>query len=151
MSDTAVSARVRVAVWGFLALVVAVGVAGVEAWPLTAFRLFSFARDDTRTSWEARTVDSEGRETVLDQQELPLGYRLAAWPMSRFPRSDRATRDDVCRGLARGARDAGREVAEVRIYRIRERITRADGEWTVVATPERYDECGTDVIGTVPP
>jgi hypothetical protein len=133
--------RIRVFVACFLGIVVLFGAVGFEAWPLTAFRLFSVARDDTRTSWEARTVDAAGRETAFDQQDLPLGYRLAEWPLTEFPSSSDATRDDVCRGIARGARDAGREVASVRVYRVREHIRRADGEWVIDAEPDLYYEC----------
>ena len=108
---TAVPVRIRVFVGCFLGVVVLFGAVGFEAWPLTAFRLFSVARDDTRTSWEAFTVDSHGQETAFGQQHLPLGYRLAEWPLTEFPSSSDATRHDVCKGIARGARDAGRDVA----------------------------------------
>lgn len=138
---TAPSPRVRGFVRAFAGVVVVFGLVGLEAWPLTAFRLFSVAWEETRTSWEARTVDAAGTETPLRQQELPLGYRLAEWPLSEFPRSGAATRADVCRGIARGARDAGREVAGVRVYRVRERIVRVDGEWVVERSPELYHEC----------
>ena len=99
-TPAAVSTRIRVFVGCFLGIVVLFGAVGFEAWPLTAFRLFSVARDDTRTSWEARTVDADGRETAFDQQDLPLGYRLAEWPLTEFPSSSDATRAEVCRGIA---------------------------------------------------
>jgi hypothetical protein len=138
---TALSPRIKWFVGTFLGVVMLFGFAGLEAWPLTAFRLFSVARDDTRTSWEARTVDRAGDETSFDQQDLPLGYRLAEWPLSEFPGSSDATRAAVCRGIAEGARDAGREVAAVRVYRLRERIDRVDGDWEVTTNPELYHEC----------
>ena len=141
VTTTAVPKRIRVFVGCFLGVVVLFGAVGFEAWPLTAFRLFSVARDDTRTSWEARTVDADGRETAFDQQDLPLGYRLAEWPLTEFPSSSDATRAEVCRGIARGARDAGREVERVRVYRVREHIRRADGEWVIDSEPELYYEC----------
>jgi len=133
--------RVRWFVGVFLGVVMLFGFVGFEAWPLTAFRLFSVARDDTRTSWEARTVDAAGVETPFDQQDLPLGYRLAEWPLSEFPSSSDATRAAVCRGIAKGARDAGRDVAAVRVYRLRERIDRVDDDWEVTTDPELYHEC----------
>ena len=100
--ETAVPTRIRVFVGCFLGVVVLFGAVGFEAWPLTAFRLFSVARDDTRTSWEAFTVDSQGQETAFGQQHLPLGYRLAEWPLTEFPSSSDATRRDVCKGIAHG-------------------------------------------------
>ena len=138
---TAVSPRIKWFVGIFLGVVMLFGFVGFEAWPLTAFRLFSVARDDDRTSWEARTVDADGVETPFDQQDLPLGYRLAEWPMSEFPSSSDATRADVCRGIAKGARDVGRDVEAVRIYRVPEQIDRVDGEWVVTTEPELYHEC----------
>jgi hypothetical protein len=140
-SAVAVPTRIRVFVGCFLGIVVLFGAVGFEAWPLTAFRLFSVARDDTRTSWEARTVDAEGRETPFGQADLPLGYRLAEWPLTEFPSSSDSTREAVCRGIARGARDAGRDVVSVRVYRVREHIRRAGGEWVIDAEPELYSEC----------
>ncbi len=138
---TALAPRIKWFVGAFLGVVMLFGFADREAWPLTAFRLFSVARDDTRTSWEARTVDRAGDETSFEQQDLPLGYRLAEWPLSEFPGSSDATRAAVCRGIAKGARDAGREVAAVRVYRLRERIDRVDGDWEVTTDPELYHEC----------
>lgn len=140
-TNASVPVRIRVFVGCFLGVVVLFGAVGFEAWPLSAFRLFSVARDDTRTSWEARTVDAAGRETAFDQQDLPLGYRLAEWPLTEFPHSSDATRRDVCKGIARGARDAGRDVASVRVYRVHEHIRREDGEWVVDAEPELFYEC----------
>ena len=129
---------------GFLGVVVLFGLTGLELWPLTAFRLFSVARDDTRTSWEATTVDAEGRETPLRQDQLPLGYRLAEWPLTEFPGSGDGTRQAVCEGIARGARDDGRDVVQVRVYRVREQIRREADEWVVDADPELYHECEID-------
>ena len=140
-TPAAVSTRIRVFVGCFLGIVVLFGAVGFEAWPLTAFRLFSVARDDTRTSWEARTVDADGRETAFDQQDLPLGYRLAEWPLTEFPSSSDATRAEVCRGIARGARDAGREVERrARVPGPRAHPPR-DGEWVIDSEPELYYEC----------
>ena len=125
MNPTAVAVptRIRVFVGCFLGIVVLFGLVGFEAWPLTAFRLFSVARDDTRTSWEARTVDAEGRETAFGQRTCrsAIDWRSGRSPSSRAPATRR--RDDVCRGIARvpGCRPRGRGV---RVYRVREHIRR---------------------------
>ncbi len=140
--------RVRAFVAAFLAAVLTCGFVGIEAWPLTAFRLFSAARKSHEVRWVAVTVDAHGVETPLNQQDLPVGYRLAEWPLQRFPHSSMKTRDDVCRGIAYGARHAGRQVNEVRVYRVGEKIHRSGSHWVIQKTPVLYTTCGPSVVGT---
>src|SRR6266511_3523031 len=48
-------------VWAFLAAFVIAGVFGIEAWPLTGWRLFADARTAKQVSWQGVTVDAAGR------------------------------------------------------------------------------------------
>jgi hypothetical protein len=154
MTDTAtnaprgrVSARVRIFVAVVLGAIMLCGFVGIEAWPLTAFRLFSAARKSHEIRWVATTVDSHGVETPLNQQNLPLGYRLAEWPMQRFPSSSTHTRNQVCKGIAEGARRAGREVDEVRVYRVRDQLHQRGTHWVITSQPVLYATCGPSVVG----
>ena len=51
------------------------GVAGLEAWPLTGWRLFADARQARQPGFQAVTVDRAGRETPIPFADLPVGYR----------------------------------------------------------------------------
>ncbi len=131
----------RTFVVSFLAVIVIVAFAGFEAWPFTAFRLFSAARGTERTSYEAVTVDAHGVETPLRQESLAFGYRLAEWPMAELADDSQATRIAVCDGLADGARSVERDVANVLVLKVRERLRRVDGAWQIERAPAVLVDC----------
>jgi hypothetical protein len=137
----------RVFIAALLAVMAVFGFGHFEAWPLTSFHLFSAERKPDETRWVATTVDHAGRETPLDQQHLSLGYRLAEWPLEEFPTSSHATRVAVCKGIARGARAAGRDVDSVRVYQVDESITRVHDHWVVHKVPHLYSTCGPSEVG----
>jgi hypothetical protein len=139
--------RARVFIGAFLVVMAVFGFGHFEAWPLTSFHLFSAERKAHETRWVATTVDQSGHETPLDQQHLPLGYRLAEWPLQLFPTSSHATRVAVCRGIAKGARGAGRDVASVRVYEVEESIARVHDHWVVSKVPRLYTTCGPSEVG----
>ncbi len=125
-----------------LVIIVGFGLAGFEAWPLTSFRLFSTTRGTARTSYEAVTLDAAGHETPLGQSTLAFGYRLAEWPMSEIDGASESRRLALCDAIADGARSVGREVVDVRVEQVRERLVRRGNEWEIVrAEPEPVLEC----------
>ena len=96
----------RAFVWAFLALFALCGLAGIEAWPFSGFRLFSHVRTDQVAGWEVTLVDGSGAE-----RPAPLGagsWLHVAAGMERLPDAERLA---VCRAWARGAG------VEVRVYR----------------------------------
>jgi hypothetical protein len=147
-ADERVPRGARVFVGVFLAVLAVFGFGHFEAWPLTSFHLFSAARESHENRWVATTVDHAGHETPLEQQDLPLGYRLAEWPLQRFPTSSRATQIAVCKGIAKGARGAGRDVASVRVYKVGESIARDGNHWVVTKQPRLYTTCNAAELGT---
>src|SRR6266511_1677784 len=62
-------------VWAFLAAFVIAGVFGIEAWPLTGWRLFADARTAKQVSWQGVTVDAAGRERPIPWDDLPVRFR----------------------------------------------------------------------------
>ena len=60
---------------GFLALFLVCGVFGLEAWPLTGWRLFADARQARQPGFQAVTVDRQDRETPISFRDLPAGYQ----------------------------------------------------------------------------
>jgi hypothetical protein len=119
-----------VAVLGLLLLG---GLVGIEAWPVTEWRLFSAARDDRQTTHvvAAATDDEPGGALVpFDLEDLPLGYRTAEWPMSRLSRLSSAERAAICSALYDGIADAIDDPSiAVEIWRDEQRLVERDGEW----------------------
>ena len=76
-------------------------------WPLTAFRLFSVARDDTADSWEATTSTPKDRRDALSTGRAAARVPPRGVAAHRVPGHRRRTRAEVCEGIARGARDDG--------------------------------------------
>ncbi len=148
--DAPLAPSTRTFVRTLLVVIIVFGVAGFEAWPLTSFRLFSTSRGTVRTSYEAVTVDAAGRETPFEQSTLAFGYRLAEWPMSEIAGASEARQRALCEAIAVGARDAGREVVEVRVEKVRERLVRRGNDWEIVrAEPELVVGCPADERGGV--
>ena len=102
-------------VGAYLALFVICGVAGLEAWPLTGWRLFADARQARQPGFQAVTVDADGRETPIPFRDLPAGFRGDVQVLKGFAGLPRARQAAVCQAWAREVRARGGEVAELRI------------------------------------
>lgn len=143
--DVPRSARWLVAV--VLVLLLVPGVIGFDAWPLTGWRLFSLARDDTQTRWVLQVVDDDGATRLMSLEELPLRYRHAEWPMSELPGASTARRHAVCVALLGAAVDVEPGLSELRIARDRARLVEHEGEWTLRHDLETIHSCSPSPDG----
>jgi hypothetical protein len=126
----------------FLLLALSVpGVIGFEAWPLTGWRLFSLARDDSQTAWVLDAVDTRGDTHVVELEQLPLRYRHAEWPMAELPGASAARREDVCQALLGAVVDVVPSAVALNITRDRQHMVERDGDWTVTHDPEVIHTC----------
>jgi hypothetical protein len=114
----AVSPWTRRFVWAFLAAFVIAGVFGIEAWPLTGWRLFADARTAEQTSLQAVTVDAAGREHPVPWNDLPVRFRGNVQVLKGFPGLSPRQQVAVCAAWADGVRALGGDVRAVRIYRV---------------------------------
>jgi hypothetical protein len=112
-----VSRRVRRTVHAFLLVLAVTGLAHIELWPLTGFRLFSELRGSTREGWAIVAVDPAGAEHTIDLQELPVGYRYTSKILEHFSGLSAEERDDVCDAWSGPRRAGGDAVMSVRVYR----------------------------------
>jgi hypothetical protein len=119
---------VKALVVGVLALLLIAGVATVEAWPFTGWRLYSNTKGPTAGSFFAYRVGPHGREHKVDYDQLPYSYQRAPYVLNKFPHSSAATRESVCDGLAHGERKAGYPVRAIRVYWEVRRVVPVDGE-----------------------
>ena len=153
MSEAAVDvdARPPRAVRRFVAVLFALlavaGLIGFEAWPLTAWRLFSLARDDQQTRWEVDALDVEGDSVTVDLDELPIAYRNAEWPLSGLAGAGERRRDEVCRALLRGVRGELPDAVALHVVRNHRQVHEEGGDWVVTEDREVWHECGEDVGG----
>jgi hypothetical protein len=97
------SGRVRAFVALFLVAFVVCGLAGIEAWPLTGWRLFSQLRTNHQVTWRAAAV-AGGDETSIRFADLPRAYRNFPLVMGTFASLDPDERASACRAWLRAAR-----------------------------------------------
>lgn len=124
-----------------LVLLLVPGLVGFDAWPLTAWRLFSLSRDADQTRWVIEAVDAEELARTVSLEELPLRYRHAEWPMAELPGASEQRRDDVCAALADAVAAVEPRTVELRIVRDRQTLVEVDGEWAVEHDPEIVHAC----------
>jgi hypothetical protein len=122
-------------VGAYLAVFVVCGVAGLEAWPLTGWRLFADARQARQPGFQAVTVDRAGRETPVPFADLPAGFHGDVQVLNGFAGLPRDRQAAVCQAWAEAVRDRGGEVVEVRIYQTVTDVSRRVGDRG--APPER--------------
>lgn len=88
--------RVRLAVYGFLAAVILSGILGIEAWPLSGFRLFSQVRSGVEVRWELLTVAADGTEVPADLAAMGRGFRQSGHLLPALAAGGEAHRADAC-------------------------------------------------------
>jgi hypothetical protein len=137
----AVPRSARWLVGALFVLLLVPGLVGFDLWPLTGWRLFSLARDDTQTLWVLEAVDGDGSSRLVDVEELPLRYRHAEWPMADLPGTSTARRQAVCEALLGAVVDIEPATAELRIARDRARLEKGDGGWSVIDDLEVIHRC----------
>ena len=91
----------------FLTVFVVSGLAGIEAWPFTGFRLFSHLRHESVTTWHAAVVDGSGNRTRVRFADLPAAYGGASLLMEKFDSISTSQQDAACRSWLRAARASG--------------------------------------------
>lgn len=104
---------VRLAVYAFLAAVVACGLLGIEAWPFSGFRLFSQVRTGTQVRWELVTTDGLGAERPADLSSMGRGFRQSAHLLPHLAVAPPEEQAAACRGWF----DAAPGVSRLLVYR----------------------------------
>lgn len=144
MSTDGVPRHIRVFVAVLFALLVIPGLVGFDAWPLTAWRLFSADRGNTQTRWEIATLTGDGEQIPLDLDELPIAFRNAEWILAELPAagSGDARREEVCQALLAAVHEhADADAAGLVIVKNRRTMHEADGSFEPVDDREAVHTC----------
>jgi len=127
--DTRQRRRARVVTWTVLAVIVLGALCEVEAWPVTAFRLFSQVRTDTSSSLQLVVVHPDGTSSPLllkpaNDVVVITGHQYAT--LRDLPPARQRAKVDAWLDLA-GVDRA--DVASVRLDRVTLRWDDATGRW----------------------
>jgi hypothetical protein len=103
--------------------------ASVEAWPFSAWRLFSTLRADEQHGWAATIVDEPGGERDFPIGSLGSGSRGFSLVMNGFADRSPAERDAICRTwFDDGTAYLGHRPDAVRIYSLTWRLSQRQGD-----------------------
>jgi hypothetical protein len=119
------------------------GVFGIEAWPLSGFRLFSAPRGPISSGWRLIAIREDGTEVPVNVSRLGAGYRGFGFVARTFGELSPAERAATCRAWSGAAASIGIDVAVLRLVGLEQPLTPRDEDGplaeptrTVVATCE---------------
>jgi len=95
---------IRLFVATFLGVFLAAGLIGVEAWPLTGWRLYARLRHGDFRAWEVVAVAPDGHEAPVDLGRLPPAYHGLGQLLTGFEDLPAGEREATCAGLVAAAR-----------------------------------------------
>ena len=123
-----VPARVRWFVWAFLGVFAFTGLAEVEAFPFTGWRLFSGLRHERTTSLAAFGVDDQGVEAPFSFKALPPAYHWGTNLLTGFTRRSTPEQARICDAWMEGARASGLVIESIRIYEVSKVVSERVGD-----------------------
>ncbi|HYU60284.1 MAG TPA: hypothetical protein VEK39_05970 [Solirubrobacterales bacterium] len=151
MSDVGAPRFARPFVAVYLVAFVICALTTIEAWPLTAWRLFSHLRTENQLSWSATAIDRQGGEHPYPLGALPQGYRGFGFLMSEFTTGSPERQRELCDTWREGTGELlGFESRAVRIYELRTNLAQRDGDRAEPAERELRYTCragGVDAAG----
>jgi hypothetical protein len=134
-------------VWSFLTALLVCGVVGIEAWPLTGFRLFSHLRQSSQTEWQAFAVRTDGSEVRLRLARFPGGYNGFPLVMKTFASRSPGEREAMCTAWMAAASSLRGPTAEIRIYIVDRRLEPREGHRAATAPGRSLAyTCGAGVL-----
>jgi hypothetical protein len=119
----------------FLAAMAAAAIFTWEPWPITSFRLFSHLRQDQQHGWAAVVTGTDGEETPLAIAGPAGDLRNFGFRMAEFETTSWQRRDEICRAWLAPLQERGG--AEIRLYRLRWRLSRRIENGDRAAPPSR--------------
>jgi hypothetical protein len=112
----------RRVVVGTLGLLLLTGLVGVEAWPLSKWRLFSEPRRADLGGFVLQAGDADGTRERVSLSQLPLGYRFAGRALDDLEAQPTARGDELCRALLDAVRTERPGTTQLDVLRVRRRL-----------------------------
>ena len=94
------------------------GIFGIEAWPLSGFRLFSAPRGSTSTGWRLVAVGTDGVEQPVNVSRLGAGYRGFGFVARTFPDLPPEDQAATCEAWLRATGAIGIDAEMLRIVTV---------------------------------
>jgi hypothetical protein len=113
---------IRLFVAAFLGLFLITGLAGVEAWPLTGWKLYSRVVHGDFWGWQVLAVGADGIERPVDLRHGPAAYHGVTYLLNHFDHLTETERQAACAALGVPARAQYGDVAGVAIDHVLGRI-----------------------------
>ena len=129
----------RPVLYAFLAVFLVCGLASVEMWPFTGFRLYSQVRGEARHSHSIVAIFDDGTEEPMRFIEYPLGWHNTNLIVKEFGGMSQAEREEVCRGWVVPLEEDGRDVVEIRIDEVVTHLSEPDRPAEVAETAYRCE------------
>lgn len=111
-----------------LAIFAVCGLLGIEAWPLSGFRLFSAPRSDRSVSWRLVAVTEDAEQIQVNVSRLGAAYRGFGFVARTFVELGPGDRAELCAVWARAARTIGVDATGFLIVRIEQRLLPRAGD-----------------------
>lgn len=139
MSATRADERLGVQPWArafvgaLLGMLVVCGLAGIEAWPFSGFRLFSGVRGPVTSTWRLVAVTSDGEEVPINVSRLGPAYRGFGHVAREFGTLEPAERAAVCEVWLRAAESIGIDAVALRFVRFDQPLVPRDDDGPLAA------------------
>jgi hypothetical protein len=94
------------------------GIGGIEAWPLSGFRLFSAPRGSVATAWRLVAIAEDGALVPVNISRLGAGYRGFGAFARTFDELSSRDRSELCRVWSEAAARIGIQAVGFMVVRI---------------------------------
>jgi hypothetical protein len=131
-----------------LAAFVTCGLLGIEAWPLSGFRLFSAPRSSLSTGWRLVAVTTDGEHVPVNVSRLGAAYRGFGFVARSFEDLTPPERAAVCGVWLRAAASIGIDAARLMLVKVEQLLEPRDGNGPLTE-PHRTTEatCSAEAAG----
>ena len=104
------------------------GIGGIEAWPLSGFRLFSAPRGSVATAWRLVAVEEDGAVVPVNISRLGAGYRGSGASARSFDELSSRDRSELCGVWAEAASRIGIHAVGFMVVRIDQSLVPREGD-----------------------
>lgn len=109
-----------------LATFVTCGVLGIEAWPLSGFRLFSSPRSSLAARWQLLALTADGERVPVNVSRLGAAYKGFGFVARSFDDLSSAERAALCTVWLRAASSIGIDAVGLMLVKVEQRLRPRD-------------------------